>query len=249
MVNNTTLPQTNNPTQIWALIPCAGSGTRAQTVQPKQYQILAGQPLVLHTLNAFTQIANLAGVLVVVAPNDHFFNQHPSPCYTVVNCGGVTRAESVLNGLHALQAEGAKNHDWVLVHDAARCLITPAQISALINACQNDSVGGLLALPLADTLKQENEPTTNPPRSALTLPRTGKWLAQTPQMFRIETLLKALHKTLANGTITDESSAIESIGLHPKLVVGTAHNFKVTYPDDFILAEALINIRKHAQQP
>jgi 2-C-methyl-D-erythritol 4-phosphate cytidylyltransferase len=131
---------------------------------------------------------------------------------------------------------GAQPDDWVLVHDAARCLVTPQQIDALIDACLDDEVGGLLALPLPDTLKQAVAG-----RVAATVARADKWLAQTPQMFRHGTLTQALKQ--ASEVVTDESSAIEQMGLAPKLVVGSAQNFKVTYPADFALAQALLTAR------
>jgi 2-C-methyl-D-erythritol 4-phosphate cytidylyltransferase len=138
--------------------------------------------------------------------------------------------------LNWLIEQGAAAHDWVLVHDAARCLVLADQINGLIDACLPDEVGGLLALPLPDTLKQEAHG-----RVATTLPRGDKWLAQTPQMFRIGSLIDALQ--LAGDAVTDESSAIEAMGLSPKLVAGSAQNFKVTYPADFNLAEAVLNNR------
>ena len=157
-----------------------------------------------------------------------------------VSVGGVTRALSVCNGLRELLKQAASPDDWVLVHDAARCLITPEQITALIAACQNDAVGGLLALPLPDTLKSSFNG-----RVAATVSRTDKWLAQTPQMFRIGALLSALLLALesAGQAVTDESSAMEAIGLHPLLVCGSAQNFKVTYPEDFAVAETILNDR------
>ena len=158
----------------------------------------------------------------------------------LADCGGATRAESVFNGLGHLLATGAQAHDWVLVHDAARCLITPAQIEALIDACTPDAVGGLLALPLPDTLKAERDG-----RVAATIDRAGKWLAQTPQMFRIGPLHAAYAAHAASGFvgITDEASAMESAGHAPRLVRGSAQNFKVTYPEDFALAEAVLRSR------
>jgi 2-C-methyl-D-erythritol 4-phosphate cytidylyltransferase len=227
-----------NPTpaaRLHALIPCAGSGSRAGTALPKQYQMLAGRPLVAHTLAAFAQLDRLASVLVVLAPGDEAL----PPCAGVVvaHCGGATRAASVRNGLAELLARGAGPQDWVLVHDAARCLVTPAMVNALIDACQHDAVGGLLAQPLADTLKDEQSG-----RVAATLPRGGKWLAQTPQMFRIGLLAQALDA--AGDAVTDEASAVEALGLQPRLVRGSAQNFKVTWPEDFALAEALLTSRK-----
>lgn len=192
--------------------------------------------MVLHTLAAFSAVSRLAGVLVVVSAGDTFFDDHSLPC-RVADCGGSTRAHSVQNGLGALQAWGAHPDDWVLVHDAARCLITPTQINMLIDSCQNDAVGGLLALRLPDTLKRELGG-----RVAETVGRADKWLAQTPQMFRVGALLKALQS--AGGAVTDESSALEALGHQPLLVEGSAQNFKITYPADFALAEALLRSRR-----
>jgi len=220
------------PPRLWALIPCAGSGSRAGSSGPKQYQSLAGQPLVMHTLAAFDQVERLHRVALVLAAGDATLD-HLSAQYLIANNGGSTRAETVFNGLIFLQAQGAEPQDWVLVHDAARCLITPAQINALIDACLPDAVGGLLAQRLADTLKAERHG-----RVAATVARADKWLAQTPQMFRIGPLRQALQA--AGEQVTDESSAMEAMGLQPLLVPGSARNFKVTYPEDFALAEALL---------
>ena len=228
--------------RLYALIPCAGSGSRAGSAGPKQYQTIAGQPMVRHTLAAFAAVSRLSACLVVVAPGDDFLPRADADARTVVAaCGGPTRAESVRNGLHALQAQGAAADDWVLVHDAARCLVTPQQIDALIDACQFDAVGGLLALPLPDTLKSEVAG-----RVAATVDRADKWLAQTPQMFRLGALAAALLHAAADrfAGITDESSAMEAQGLRPLLVRGSAQNFKVTYPEDFALAEAILRSRK-----
>ncbi len=159
---------------------------------------------------------------------------------TLARCGGASRAESVFNGLQALLDSGARADDWVLVHDAARCLVTPAQIDALIDVCQDDPVGGLLALKLPDTLKAEASG-----RVAATVDRSDKWLAQTPQMFRIGALRAALVARATTGFegITDEASALELAGQAPCLVPGSAQNFKVTYPEDFALAEAILKAR------
>jgi 2-C-methyl-D-erythritol 4-phosphate cytidylyltransferase len=167
---------------------------------------------------------------VVVSAGDGFFDNQP---VQVAACGGATRAQSVANGLAALLQRGALPDDWVLVHDAARCLITSAQINALIDACAADAVGGLLALPLPDTLKAAKDG-----RVAGTLERSDKWLAQTPQMFRIGALQFALQA--AGDAVTDESSAIEFVGQSPLLVEGSAQNFKVTYPQDFALAHSVL---------
>ncbi len=228
--------------RLWALVPCAGSGSRARLATPKQYQTVAGQPMVLHTLAAFAATSGIESIVVVVAPGDNFLDGFDlklmlqNASFNIADCGGSTRAQSVLNGLSAVLALGGAPEDWVLVHDAARCLITPAQISALIDACQGDEVGGLLAHRLADTLKSEVSA-----RVVGTVDRIDKWLAQTPQMFRIGALQAALRH--AGTGVTDESSAMEAIGLKPKLVPGSAQNFKVTYPEDFALAEAVLRAR------
>ena len=223
-------------TRFFALIPCAGHGSRAGTTGPKQYEPIAGKPIVMHTLAAFAAVKRIAKTLVVVAPGDGFFSRNFAPV-TVAPCGGETRAVSVANGLHELRKLGADSRDWVLVHDAARCLITPELIDSLIDACLDDDVGGLLAQPLADTLKTEHGG-----RVATTLEREGKWLAQTPQMFRIGRLLEALEQ--AGDAVTDEAGAMEAVGQRPLLVPGGSQNFKVTYPDDFALAEAVLKGRQ-----
>ena len=225
--------------RCFALLPCAGFGSRAGTAQPKQYELIDGMPMVLHTLSAFNAVDRIEQVLIVVAPGDDFLDiDHPE--VRVVPCGGVSRAESVRNGLLALRELGAGPADWVLVHDAARCLIAPEQVDALIKACETDAVGGLLALKLPDTLKAEQGG-----RVSATLDRSDKWLAQTPQMFRVGALLEALEAQAASGFagVTDEASAMEMAGHAPKLVPGSAQNFKVTYPEDFALAEAILRSR------
>lgn len=231
-------PSTPFP-RCFALLPCAGTGSRAGTAVPKQYQPLAGLPLVRHTLAAFEAVDRIERCLVVVALDDLFLSLEHSRIQ-VAHCGGSTRAESVLNGLRALLAQGAAPEDWVLVHDAARCLVTPQQVNALLDACWHDPVGGLLALKLPDTLKVEADG-----RVANTVDRSDKWLAQTPQMFRLGDLHAALAATQRHGFegVTDEASAMEMAGFHPRLVPGSAQNFKVTYPEDFALAEAILKNR------
>jgi 2-C-methyl-D-erythritol 4-phosphate cytidylyltransferase len=221
---------------LWALIPCAGTGSRSGAIGPKQYQDVDGKAMVLHTIAAFSAVQRLRGVLVVVSQGDGFFDSAIAEVQ-VAHCGGATRAQTVSNGLQALLKQGAQLGDWVLVHDAARCLITPAQIDTLIDACLADAVGGLLALPLPDTLKQAVQV-----RVGATLERADKWLAQTPQMFRLGELADALQA--AGDAVTDESSAMEFVGKSPLLVRGSAQNFKVTYPEDFTLAQALLQSRR-----
>lgn len=229
------MSESNPIPRFYALVPCAGTGSRAGTNGPKQYERIAGHPMVWHTLAAFAAVRRIARILVVVAPGDGFFERNPTSAL-VVPCGGPTRAASVKNGLYELGRVGANEHDWVLVHDAARCLITPALIDNLIDACANDEVGGLLAHKLTDTLKREEGG-----RVAATLDREDKWLAQTPQMFRIGMLMQALERSGAQ--VTDEAAAIEGLGRRPLLVPDGAQNLKVTYPDDFALAEAVLKGR------
>jgi 2-C-methyl-D-erythritol 4-phosphate cytidylyltransferase len=223
------------------VIPCAGTGSRAGADIPKQYALLAGLPMVMHTLKAFAEVSGLGQALLVVSPQDQMMAdllaKHPQPAFSLVLRGGATRAQSVLGGLKQLEALGVDPQDWVLVHDAARCLITPRLIQALLDACFADEVGGLLALPLPDTLKSSLQG-----RVAQTLNRSDKWLAQTPQMFRLGVLAQAL--AAGHELLTDEASAIEAQGMSPFLVEGASFNFKVTYPQDWALAEAVLNDRK-----
>jgi 2-C-methyl-D-erythritol 4-phosphate cytidylyltransferase len=197
--------------------------------------------MVMHTLKAFAAVPGLGHAMLVVSPQDSLMAQlltdHPQPAFTLTPRGGATRAQSVLGGLRSLQEQGVDPTDWVLVHDAARCLITPRLIQALLAACANDSVGGLLALPLPDTLKASVDG-----RVSATLSRSDKWLAQTPQMFRLGSLAQALEQPSED--ITDEASAMEAKGFAPLLIEGASFNFKVTYPQDWALAEAVLNDRK-----
>ena len=223
--------------RLFALVPCAGTGSRAGSLSPKQYTPVAGQPLVAHTLAALAQVPRLAATLVVLAPDDDQFEDF-FPGFTgerawLARCGGASRADTVANGLAELRCRGAQPQDWVLVHDAARCLVRPEWVDRLIDACIDDDVGGLLALPLADTLKAEASG-----RVDTTIDRQGKWAAQTPQMFRLGLLASALHS--AGAAVTDEASAVEALGQHPKLVRGELENLKVTWPGDFALAERLL---------
>jgi 2-C-methyl-D-erythritol 4-phosphate cytidylyltransferase len=226
--------------RCFALVPCAGIGARSGAPGPKQYSLLAGRPMVAHTLAALGGVRRLTATLVVLAPGDTAFRTHlpgseGERCW-LADCGGATRAETVGNGLEVLRTRGARDDDWVLVHDAARCLVRPDWVDALIDACLADEVGGLLAQPVADTLKDEADG-----RVVATVPRAHKWQAQTPQMFPLGLLAKAL--AAAGDAVTDEASAIEALGLAPRLVAAPAENFKVTFPPDFELAERLLRTR------
>jgi 2-C-methyl-D-erythritol 4-phosphate cytidylyltransferase len=208
---------------------------------PKQYQSVAGHPMVLHTLAAFAGVSRLRGTLVAVAPGDHFLDAYPSAAYFTVDCGGPTRADTVLGGLRALQARGARAQDWVLVHDAARCLVTPEQIDALIDACAHDERGRPAGPQVADTLKT--------PRRA---GRRARGVHGGPQrQMAGADAADVPHRPLrgalehVGSAVTDEASAMEAMGLHPRLVAGSALNFKVTYPEDFALAQAVLAQRGH----
>jgi 2-C-methyl-D-erythritol 4-phosphate cytidylyltransferase len=234
--------------RLFALVPCAGSGSRSGAAGPKQYAELAGRVLVLWTLEALAQVHELDATLVVLSPGDTQFAalagegdaEAAGACW-LANVGGATRAETVYAGLHDLLARGALPTDWVLVHDAARCLIRPEAIRRLIAECRDDAVGGLLAMPLADTLKRADAHA----RVDATVPRERVWAAQTPQMFRIGALRDALRAGFARPdlAITDEASAIEATGQSPRLVRGDFENIKVTWPEDFALAERLLRTR------
>ena len=226
--------------RCFALVPCAGVGARAGTQLPKQYAALARRSVVAHTLAALDAVPALSATLVVLAPDDAQFESHApdfqGPRAWVARCGGSTRAASVAGGLQELVNRGAADGDWVLVHDAARCLLRPTWVQRLIDACRDDPVGGLLALPLADTLKQAAKG-----RAERTLDRADKWLAQTPQMFRLGLLQRALQQ--AGSAVTDDSRAVEALGLPPLLVAGEHENLKLTWPADFALAVRLLETR------
>lgn len=229
--------------KFFALIPAAGFGSRMGNELPKQYLSLNNKPMIYHAINTLCQTKLITEVFVVLAPSDNEWLKHEwsefSEKLIVLNCGGVTRAESVLNGLTAAKEKrlvGA--NDWILVHDAARPCLTSIQLEKLINELADDKVGGLLAVPVADTLKRSD----TEGRIAHTESRENLWQAQTPQMFRYDLLTKALRNAT---NVTDDSSAIEALGLHPKLVLSDAYNFKVTYPQDLALAELIIQKRNN----
>ncbi len=206
--------------------------------------MVAGRTVVAHTLAALAAVPRVVATLVVLAPGDEAFERHierslpgaASDRLWLAHCGGATRAATVAAGLAELRQRGVTDDHWVLVHDAARCLVQPAWVERLIDACFDDAVGGLLALPVADTLKRcANE------RVEGTLDRREIWAAQTPQMFRLGLLARALHE--AGEGVTDEASAVEQLGLQPRLVRGELENFKLTWPADFALAQRLLETR------
>ena len=224
-----------------ALIPAAGVGSRTGGVVAKQYLDVAGKPMIVRTIEAFAAVPAIERIVVVIAPDDARFEQlalddASARAVRVERAGGATRDASVLNGLAALRGE-VHDNDWILVHDAARCGITPAMISLLIDTLRDDDVGGLLALPVADTIKRAGSDGD----AIETVDRSSLWQAQTPQMFRFSMLRDALAAAQSRGlAITDEASAIEASGRRPRLVVGGARNFKVTTADDLALMDALL---------
>ena len=221
---------------MFTLIPAAGSGTRAASDSPKQYATLAGQPMLWHAIRAVC-VPPVETVFVVLAPDDSAFAAHDWSAFDgrleALYCGGETRRDSVFNGLLAAQLQA---DDWVLVHDAARPCLPERDLKRLMDECGGDDVGGLLALPVADTVKRAMDH-----RVVKTEDRSALWLAQTPQMFRAGVLMQALQR--ARGPVTDEASAIEQIGLQPRLVQGSRENLKVTWPEDFAIAESLLRRR------
>jgi 2-C-methyl-D-erythritol 4-phosphate cytidylyltransferase len=223
----------------FVLIPAAGGGARMGAASPKQYLQLAGRPLIRHALETLAGVPAVARIFVVLAPDDAHWDgfgwDDLASRLTVFRCGGATRAESVGSGLRAMREHVAAD-DWVMVHDAARACLTRAHVEALIDAVGDDPVGGLLAVPVADTLKEAQDNG----RVARTVPREGLWQAQTPQMFRYGLLAEALEYAPA---VTDEASAVEALGLHPKLVAADVTNFKVTWPLDLRLAELILQDR------
>jgi len=221
-------------TEFYALVPAAGFGARMGNELPKQYLPLAGQPMIFHALNTLCASPEISTVFVALAPDDTLFNTYDWSRFgdrlQTLYCGGQTRAESVLNGLLASELEP---DDWVLVHDAARPCLTQAHLAKLIAELRDDEVGGILAVPVADTLKRADADG----RVLRTESREKLWQAQTPQMFRAGLLAHALQQC---SHVTDEASAIEALGLKPKLVLSEPTNFKVTYPQDLLLAELLL---------
>lgn len=224
------------------IIPAAGVGSRMASVLPKQYLLLAGKPIISHTIQVFFNHPAISSIHLALNPEDEFWRSltlEPASKLKLHYTGGNSRGETVLNTLQAMHDAGTvAQTDWILVHDAARPGLTHQLLDNLLNNLQNDDVGGLLAMPLADTLKQADQMN----RSEKTIPRTDLWQAQTPQMFRFSVLKQAL--TQLKGIATDEAEAIEALGLRPKLVQGEVRNLKVTYPQDLELLEALLNAEK-----
>ncbi|BDT60073.1 2-C-methyl-D-erythritol 4-phosphate cytidylyltransferase [Massilia varians] len=221
--------------RYFALIPAAGVGARMGASSPKQYLQIGGKPMLRHTLDAFRSSPLIAHTYVVVGAGDPYIDALVPPSgVTVLRCGGATRMESIRNGLRALHGSIALD-DWILVHDAARPGLDAELIERLIVETGEHPAGGLLALPVVDTVKRSSA------GEVATVARDGLWLAQTPQMFRYQLLLRALDAAVSSSAgpaaITDDASAVEALGLAPKLVEGHPRNLKVTLPADIRIAE------------
>jgi len=229
--------------RYFALIPAAGSGQRfsaaAPTLSPKQYQRLGHLTVLEHSLQAFADNSRIERIYLVIAAGDQLIAQINLPAKVkLLRVGGPSRHASVLNGLQAMASE-CDAADWVLVHDAARPGLTCELVTRLIDEVNGDPAGGLLALPLADTLKREQQG-----RSSATIPRAHLWQAQTPQMFQHQKLQHALQQALEAGQeVTDEASAIEALGWHPKLVPGTLRNMKITYAQELDIVAKLMELK------
>jgi 2-C-methyl-D-erythritol 4-phosphate cytidylyltransferase len=225
---------------IFALIPAAGSGTRSAGAEPKQYRALAGRTMLWHAIRAVC-VPRVQAVFVVLSASDELFARQDWSAFAgrvqPLYCGGASRRDSVYNGLVAMTGS-LDADDWVLVHDAARPCLAARDVQALMRECESDAIGGLLALPVADTVKQAGKDEAGVARVAGTLDRTQLWLAQTPQMFRAGLLAQALQK--APASVTDEAAAVEALGFRPRLVTGSRDNLKVTYPEDFAIAESIL---------
>ena len=228
---------------IYALIPAAGSGTRLPAEGPKQYLSLAGRPMLWHAVRAVC-VPPVESVFVVLAPGDKAFASHDWSAFAdklePLYCGGETRRDSVYNGLVAAMA-ALEADDWVLVHDAARPCLPRKDLDSLVRETQNDEVGGILALPVAETVKKVAKDEGGAQRISGTEDRSQLWLAQTPQMFRAGLLMRALQR--AKGTPTDEAAAVEQLGLRPRLVAGSRENLKVTWHGDLAIAESILKAR------
>ena len=230
----------NRRARRWAVVAAAGRGERFGHREPKQYARLGGRPVLSWSLGALLEESSITAIVVALAPGDRRFPRlAESRSPRVRSCeGGARRELSVANALRALEPE-ARDTDWVLVHDAARPCLRRSDVRVLIEALADDPVGGLLAVPLGDTLKAESADG----RCERTVPREGLWRALTPQMFRYGVLRRALALSIdRERSVTDEAAAVELLGLRPRLVRGRGDNLKVTHPEDLVLAGAILGV-------
>lgn len=234
--------------RMFALVPAAGGGARFGGALPKQYALLAGVPVLARTLERLaTAIAPAATFVAIAADDLHFERMAGRPADVVaLRCGGATRAATVRNALAALAGRCADD-DWILVHDAARPCVPRDALARLAHHLRDEPVGGLLAVPVADTVKR-SDGDVDAPRVAATVPRGGLWLAQTPQAFRYGVLTRAFAAETADAC-TDEAQAVEALGLAPRLVRGSPANLKITYPEDLAEAAAILAAQATEGQP
>ena len=231
--------------RYYLVIPAAGSGRRFSSAQPKQYAALGSSTVIEHALGAFEADPDCAGIVVALAAGDAAWPAIAARRSRLIEVaeGGEQRAHSVRNALRALAAR-VRDDDWIMVHDAARPCFTVSDLALLKRELAAHPVGGLLAIPLADTLKRALEPASQVTHVDATLDRDGLWRAATPQVFRFGVLLRALESALAAGRMpTDEAQAIEWSGQRPRLIAGRADNIKVTTADDLVLAAAILGTR------
>jgi 2-C-methyl-D-erythritol 4-phosphate cytidylyltransferase len=230
-----------NTQKYWAVIPAAGVGKRMQADRPKQYLELHGRTVLEHTLSRFLDHPQISGVVVAVTDGDPYWQElaisHPK-LFTA--SGGEERCHSVLNALQVLRSQ-ADEGDWALVHDAARPCLRREDLDHLLETLSTHQVGGLLGLPVADTMKR----TAGDDTVIDTVPREHLWRALTPQMFRLGELYQALDNALKNHQlVTDDASAMELAGKAPKMVEGHGDNIKITRPQDLRLAELYLAEQK-----
>lgn len=225
-----------------ALVPAAGSGSRMQADCPKQYLLLHGKPVLWHTLHTLHAEPRITRIVLVLTAGDPWFDRFDwsgLPRLQVLYCGGASRAETVRNGLAEI-SQDTPDDPWILVHDAARPCLGASDLQKLIDQLQTDATGGLLAVPVPETVKRA----TPDGQVSQTVSRQDLWLAQTPQMFRLQALLAA-HQGALDG-ITDEASAMERQGFAPRLIAGSRNNLKITYPEDLALAALMVCIPDQA---
>lgn len=225
---------TDSPLSCWAVIPAAGIGSRMQADRPKQYFTLGGKTVIEHTLDRFIPHPAITGIVVALDPQDAYWPSLSIDCDKPLRTvdGGRERCHSVLNALNFL-ADTVSPPDWVAVHDAARPCLARSDLDRLIQSLVSDRVGGILAVPVRDTIKYSRDDE----RISETVDRRGLWHAMTPQMFRLPVLAEALKRSLDEGyMVTDEASAVEHIGLSPRLIQGRADNIKITRSEDLALA-------------
>ena len=237
---------TSNNNSIWAIVPAAGTGSRMQADRPKQYLLLDNMAVLQHTLQRLAVHPRIAGVVIAITESDPWWPELnlELACPLLVAPGGNERADSVLNALTTLHRHTDDN-PWVMVHDAARPCLRSADLDLMLSQLEQDEVGGILGIPVTDTVKRVDSEGV----ITETVCREGLWRAATPQMFRLQTLMNALEQAKQKGLqVTDEASAIEAIGLRPRMVEGHGDNIKITVPRDLALASLYMQQQREEEQ-